>query len=158
LVGSMVGLNWRGMAVFGIGFLLLFFGAVFYTFRSWRREDAERLETEVVRVREQLEQEARRLIGEVQKEKQAKLAEALEQNKRTLLARIDDALREATEQEQSNQVASRDKARARLKRLDQQLRELQQLQPRMIRLNSELTAVENELTRNAREALAAGLP
>ena len=158
LVGSMVGLNWRGMAVFGIGFLLLFFGAVFYTFRSWRREDAERLETEVVRVREQLEQEARRLIGEVQKEKQAKLAEALEQNKRTLLARIDDALREATEQEQSNQVASRDKARARLKRLDQQLRELQQIQPRMIRLNSELTAVENELTRNAREALAAGLP
>ena len=52
LVGSFVGFNVRKAAWAGVVFLLLFLGAVAFTYRSWRHEEEESFGKEIERVRE----------------------------------------------------------------------------------------------------------
>jgi hypothetical protein len=153
LVGSMVGFSWRGLGLIGVAFLLFFIGAVIYTYSRWKQEDAEKLTGEIDRVREQLNTECRRLATEVQRDKQQRIAEALEQCKRQVLTRLDDVLRERLQVEQAEQAEAREKAKLRLRKLDQQARELQQLGQRIARLRSEVSALEQDVQRGLRDAV-----
>lgn len=153
LVGSMVGFSWRGIGAIGVAFLLFFIGAVVYTYRRWKQEDAEKLGGEIERVREQLVTECRRLANEVLRDKQQRIADVLEQGKRQVLSRLDDLLRERSQAEQAEQAEAREKAKLRLRKLEQQTRELQQLGQRIGRLRSEATTLEQDVQRALRDAV-----
>lgn len=153
-VGSMAGFSWRGMGGVGIGFLAIFIGAVFYTFRSWRGQDAERIDMELGRVREQLLQECRRVAAEVQREKQQQLGEHLDQVKRILVARLDDIQREQLRLEGDQLSQQRERARVRLRKLELQLRDLGGQGTRLTKLRHEATALVNDSARAIRDAAA----
>jgi hypothetical protein len=153
LIGSMVGFSWRGLGVIGIAFLLLFLGAVIYTYRAWKNEDREKLEAELERVRDQLQMECKRMATEVQREKQARLNEHLDQSKRALLLRIDDLLRERLQRDQEQQAEQRDRARARLRKLDQQLKELQANNARVSKLRQDGGNLLSDVQRGLRELI-----
>jgi hypothetical protein len=153
LVGSMVGFNWRRVAVVGILFLLLFIGAVVYTYRTWKHEDAERVAAELDRVRDYLGSELRKVIAEAQREKQAKLGELLESSKRMLGGRMEDAARDLQAHEQLTTQEERERARVRLRKLEQQQRELQVNGQKLVKLRQDSAALESELVRALGEGL-----
>ena len=151
LMGSMIGFSWRGIGIIGIAFLLLFIGTVIYTSRAWKREDAEKLESELDRIRDQLESECKRLVGEVQRVKQARIADHLDQMKRALLLRIDDLQRERQQREQEQHGEARERARARMRKLEQQLKDLQAHVSRIGKLRQDGTHLVADTQRNLRE-------
>lgn len=151
LVGSMVGFSWRGIGIIGIAFLLLFLGVVFYTYRAWKREDAEKLDAELDRVRDQLQMECKRLATDVQREKQSRIAEYLDQTKRALLLRIDDLQRERLQREQEQTGEARERARARLRKLDQQAKELQNHTSRLSKLRQDGNNLVADVQRSLRD-------
>jgi hypothetical protein len=147
LVGSMVGSSMRGLGIIGVVCLLMFIGVVIFTYRSWKQEDAEKLEGEIDRVREQLQQEGRRVASEVQREKQTRISDFLDQTRRTLVQRLDDLQREGVQRTQDDQNVQRERARARIRTLDQQLRELQALGTQVNRLRSDAAALVADTAR-----------
>lgn len=147
LIGSMVGFNWRRLAIVGILFLLLFVGAVIHTFRAWKREDTERVSAELERVRDQFGTELRKVIGEVQREKQGKLGELLETSKRMLGSRIEDAARDLQQVEQVTSQDERERARTRLRKLEQQQRDLQAHGQKLAKLKQDLVVMDSEMVR-----------
>jgi len=151
LLGSFVGFSWRGIGVLGFAFLLVFLAVVGLTYRSWKQEDAERLDKELERVREQLHSECRRVATEVQREKQARLAAHLEQIKRQTLMRIDDLMRERQTREQAALNEQRERARRRKEQLDRQMREAHTLGQRMGKLLTDVQRLSDDAAADARD-------
>lgn len=151
LMGSMIGFSWRGIGIIGTAFLLLFIGTVIYTYRTWKREDAEKLESELNRIRDQLQMECKKLAGEVQREKQTRIADHLDQTKRALLLRIDDLQRECQQREQEQQGEARERARLRMRKHDQQIKDLQAHAARIGKLLQDGTHLVADTQRNLRE-------
>jgi len=152
LVGSTVGFSLRGIGLIGIGFLLLFLGGVVYTFRAWRGEDEERVGNELERVREQLNQECRRMAAEAQREKQQQLAEHLEQVRRLWGARIEELQRDRLAAQAEAVAQQRDRARTRLRRIEQQQRDLSTAATRIARMKQDCGTLATEVARALREA------
>lgn len=152
LVGSLAGFSWRGLYVVGIIFLLLFIGAVIFTYRSWKQEDEDKFATELDRVREQLNMECMRIAAEVQREKQQRLMEHLEASKRALILRVDEIAREQMQREQDEANQQRERAKARARKVEQLQRELQALQIRVGKLRQDSGALELESGRQLRDA------
>jgi hypothetical protein len=153
LVGSMVGFNWRRIAIVGFLFLLLFIGTVIHTYRTWKHEDAERVNAELERVRDYLGAELRKVIAEAQREKQAKLGELLESAKRMLGSRMEDAARDLQATEQTNTQEERERARVRLRKLEQQQREQQLNGQKLVKLRQDASTLESDLVRALGEGL-----
>lgn len=151
LVGSMAGFTWRGLWIISVIFLLLFFGAVVFTYRSWKREDEEKFATELERVREQLSVECKRIAAEVQREKQQRLIEHLDATKRTLIQRIDEVAREQAQRGLDEANQQRERAKARARKVEQLQRELQALQLRVNKLRQDTGALEVEASRQLRD-------
>lgn len=150
LVGSMIGFSWRGLGAVGLVFLLMFAGVVIHTYRAWKREDSDKLDGELDRVREQLTTECRRIATEVQREKQQRLGEQLEQSKRSLTRRLDELLRDRLQSDQEQIAEQRERARLRLRKLDQQLRDLQALGARIGKLRQDSGALAADAARDLR--------
>lgn len=127
LVGSFVGFNVRQAAWAGVAFLILFLGTVAFTYRSWRHEEEESFAKEIERVRENVAAEFNRVLNEILREKQNRLQLALDEIKRQAVGRLDAALREAQLGKAQATESERCDARARLKLIEQRLRELQGL-------------------------------
>jgi hypothetical protein len=152
LVGTLGGLNWRGLWFIGFVFLALFVGAVFWTYRSWKQEDADKLDTELSRVREQLDQECERLAGEAQRAKEQQLAEHLDLCRKTLLLRLEELAQALQQREQEELTQQRERAAARARRADQLLRDLSSLQMRVGKIRQEAMNLESDAQRQFRDA------
>lgn len=124
LVGSFAGFNIRQAAWAGILFLILFIGAVAYTYKSWEREDEESLGKEIERVRESVSSELNRVLNEILREKQSRLQQALDEVKRDTSAKLDFLAREVSASKVAHADAERKESRDKLKVLDQRLKQL----------------------------------
>jgi hypothetical protein len=151
LLGSFAGFSWRGVGLLGVAFLVVFAAAVVLTYRTWQREDAERLDKELERVREQLLTECRRVAGDVQREKLARLAAHVDQIKRQVQLQIDDLQRDRQQREQTHVAAQRERSRRRREQLDRQLREAQNLQGRLGKLVLDVQRLRDDAAAEARE-------
>lgn len=125
LVGSFVGFNVRQAAWAGVAFLVLFLGTVAFTYRSWQREEEEGFDKEIERVRESVAAEFNRVLNDILREKQGRLQQVLDDIKRQAVSRLDAALREAQLNLAHGTESERRDARAKLKLIEQRLRELQ---------------------------------
>ena len=75
-------------------FLGLFICGVIYTFSSWRREDRERIEKELDRVKDSLSGEVKRILTEVNREKLSRISAHLGEISKEALRKIDASVRE----------------------------------------------------------------
>lgn len=124
LIGGFVGFNVRQAAFAGIILLVLFIGAVAWTYRSWRDEDRLTLEREMEKVRDGVLSELERLTADVARDLQARLQELLDGARRDFLGRLDTALREAQADAGALAEAQRREARARIKVIEQRDKDL----------------------------------
>ncbi len=151
LLGSFAGFSWRGVGLLGVAFLVVFIAVVVLTYRTWQREDAERLDKELERVREQLLTECRRVAGDVQREKLARLAAHADQIKRQVQLQIDDLQRDRQQREQSQLSEQRERSRRRREQLDRQLRETQNLLGRLGKLVLDVQRLHDDAAAEARD-------
>lgn len=149
LLGSFAGFNARGVGAFGVVFLIVFIVAIAMTYRSWKQEDAERLDKELEKVREQLLAECRRMIQEVQREKQSRLTAYLDQLKRQVMQRVDELQRDRQQKEQLASADRRERARRRKEQLDRQIRDGQTLAQRVGRLLQDLQRLAEDAASEA---------
>lgn len=151
LVGSLGGVNWRGFYFIGLAFFLLFVGAVFWTYRSWQREDRERFEQELVKVREQLAMECDRMAQEAQREKEARLQEYFDTTRRMWGSRLDECANELQQRELVEVQQQRERALVRARRADQVTRDLAAMQGRVGRLRQDCAALDMDIARQVRD-------
>ena len=151
LLGSFAGFSWRGVGLLGVAFMVVFVAVVVLTYRTWQREDAERLDKELERVREQLLTECRRVAGDVQREKLARLAAHADQIKRQVQLQIDDLQRDRQQREQSQLAEQRERSRRRREQLDRQLRETQNLLGRLGKLVLDVQRLHDDAAADARD-------
>jgi hypothetical protein len=130
---------------FGPLFIALFIGGVLWTYRSWARDDEERITKEIEKVREQLQTEAMRLMREGERERLSRLSDAIEQVRRDVLKRIDDFGRQLAQQAATNQARERAAVRDRLRIIDQKIKELDGIKSLLQRAEQDA----KELTRQA---------
>ncbi|MEY4762805.1 MAG: hypothetical protein RLZZ200_2661 [Pseudomonadota bacterium] len=140
LFGSFVGFNWRRVAWLGYLFMAIFVGAVFYTYRSWREEDALRISDELDKAREALGQELKRLAGETARELTSWAVEAVDQQRRQLQGRMDEVLRERQQGQQREQQQMREALQAQLRQVEVRDRQLQEIISGMQRAEMDLAA------------------
>jgi hypothetical protein len=151
LLGTFAGFSWRGVGLLGVAFLVVFIGVVVLTYRTWQQEDAERLDKELERVREQLLTECRRVAGDVQREKMARLAGHADQLKRQLQLQIDDLQRDRQARDQAQLAEQRERSRRRKEQLDRQLRETQNLAGRLGKVVLEVQRLHDDAAAEARD-------
>ncbi len=149
LFGGVFGLSrtakWVGWLMIG-----LFIGGVIYTFFSWRHEDREKMEKELERVKEALQDEVKRLFGETQREKIARILAHAETLKKEALRRLDEVARETQRARLESVEADKQEQRRRQRILEQQSRDLQGHLQRV----SQLRQAAGEVETMARSLLA----
>lgn len=104
---------------------LIFFGAIIYSFLVWPKEDAERLAKELDKVRDGLSTELKRLLTELQREKQSKFTEHLDGEKKRITRKLDELQRVSNTQQEQALTTQREQANKRLQQIEQQLKDLQ---------------------------------
>lgn len=154
LAGSFVGFNLRQAAWAGVLFLILFIGSVLYTFRAWKRLEQEELRKEIERLRETLSMEINRMLNDILREKLNFLQQQLDEIKREANHRLDTALREAQLNKSQATEAERRDARAKLKLIDQRLRDFQGMDVHISRLRQGVTALGREATAGLGQVIA----
>jgi hypothetical protein len=148
------GRNVRSMlAPFGLLFIVLFVIAVLWTYRSWEREDKERLTKEIEKVREQLQSEAMRLVRDGERERLARLTEALEQVRREAMKRVDDFGRQLTQAAAATQSRERGAVRDRLRIIDQRVKELDGIRSSLQRAEQDANELAKQTDVLLRQAL-----
>ncbi|MBX9608530.1 MAG: hypothetical protein K2Y51_20090 [Gammaproteobacteria bacterium] len=125
LFGSFLGFNWRNYPLLGWIFLAGFALAVSFTYRAWREEDDERIGDELERLRDALRPELRRIASDACRELLGLHLEWLEQQRRQLTAMLDERFRQLQASTLRAANASRERAQAALRGIEQRERQLQ---------------------------------
>jgi hypothetical protein len=140
------------LMIFG---LPLFFIGVIYSYISYPKEEAARMDKELKRVRDEVLSNSRRLNSDVNRQKQSKLRDYIESLKKTWVEQVEKALSDAQQREQLEQQKQADTARKRVQGIEQKLAELQRQQLNMTQLKTGSQQLLNDsqqvLTRLAKQ-------
>jgi hypothetical protein len=112
----------QALMIFGIP---LFLGGVLYSYFTFPKEERERLDKELKRVREEVLISSRRLIADINRQKISLIRNHLDKAKKEWTEQVDKLLKEAQNQQQAQQSKTVETARKRLQDIDQQLAQLQ---------------------------------
>jgi len=122
------------LMVFGIP---LFFGGVLYSYFTFPKEERERLDKELKRVREEVLSSARRLISDINRQKITLIRNHLDKAKKDWSEQVDKLLKEAQAQQQLQHSNATEIARKRSQDIEQQLAQLQNHKVQLKQLRSE---------------------
>jgi len=137
------------IAVFSI---LLFVVGFFSTYRSWKRQDGERMAKELERAQEQLETQMRRAIGDALREESRRLSLAVGECGRSLARQLEGVSRRSAEAG----VKAREREVREMERRSENLaKQLQELEKVNERLAGERSRTQRELSEKERELLSA---
>jgi hypothetical protein len=143
----------RRSPVFPVLMGSLFAGGVAYTFVSWKRQEDERVEKELARLRDGLDLELRRMHGEVQREKLSRLSTHVADVQKAFQREIDRVARDTAARRLERVEAERSELRSRLKVLEARARSTQAHGAEIARLHDDSEKLREEIAR----ALAAAL-
>ena len=139
---SMMGLgSLREAPLLGLIVFLVFIGAFIYSYYGWKREDQERLEKEVSRVREEVQNNSRRILAELTREKQSRIADFLERVKKQWQLVLDKTLQDWQQRERQNTEKQSQHARQRLSSIDTQISQWQREQMPVQKLQSSVSRI-----------------
>lgn len=149
LLGYM-GIDVRNSGWLGVLILPVFIGGIIYTYRSWKQEDAARLDKELTRVRDEVLNIARRMLSDINRQKIAKLVEYSDAIKRSWQEQLEKRGSEWQAREQDLARQQTQQARDRMNQIDTQLREWQGQQAMVQQLKNSAT----QLQRTSERAVA----
>lgn len=151
MLGMMFGATTlRENPLVGLILFLVFFGSIIYSFIGWRKDDEDRIAKELDKLRDGVISEVHRLVSEVQRELVTRMTDVLEQTKKVWseeLERLSGTVGR-TLQQQAEQ--DRQSVRDRLRVLEQQKRELANLQTGINRLCQQSEALLKDCKANLR--------
>jgi len=104
---------------------LIFIGAIVYSYIVWPKEDAERFAKELDKIHDGLASEIKRLLSELQREKQTKVSEHLDIQKKNLLKELDQLSRNTQRTQETAINQQKQQANKSLGQIEQQIKELQ---------------------------------
>jgi hypothetical protein len=139
LVGKAVGLD-TGNSLIGIAMLVIFVIGFVSTFRSWKTQDAERIGKELDRVRDQLDNELRKVLSDVSRDKGLRMASHLNDLQRAGLREFDRVEREVLLTKQKSLDSGRSEERLRLKQAEGRLEGLGRLSETLAGLRNQIDA------------------
>jgi hypothetical protein len=150
LVGMLFQTNWRQHYWVVLLLLPLFIGAAIYSSRSSREDTESRRQKELEKLREQLLRDVRRVITEMQRDRQARVQAVVENLKREALRQID-ARGRATTQARSDQLQrARSDLRDRTRLTDGKLRDAAALASNVARARGNVAQLLSEAERALR--------
>lgn len=141
-------LMWTLPVVFVVGVVL--------SFKSWREADESRMHRELDRVRDQLNSELKRLIGDLQREKLTRIQDVIEASRREIARRVDVAVREYSTAKQERVNRLRQEGREKLRNLDQRSRDVQGLSSGVSRLRQMSSDIDRDIGAGLREIAKSG--
>lgn len=124
-----LGLNLRDSGWMGWLMVPVFIGGIAWSYVAWRREDRERLDKEVGKVRNELLQTSRRLAAEVERLKQRRLAEHVESARGRWQRQAEDLQRAVAERQAADARQSSAQGKQRVQLIEQQVAEWRALRP-----------------------------
>lgn len=130
---------------------LILIGGFAYTFVQWPKEDAEKLTKELEKVRDGLNGEMRRVIGDVQRFIQQQLIEIIETQKRFLQKNLQETQQNYQADIQQRAAEERVKQQQGMQQIDQELRQWQSTERQLERLRSEARSLTQALNRKRAE-------
>ncbi len=133
-----VGMDLRSSPWLSFIVVPMFFGAIGYSFYSFRKDEEYRLDKELTRVREELLSAGRRTITDLNRLKQTKLNEFTDQQKKQWLQQLESFAKEQQNKQQAEQAQAASKAKARIGAIDSQLSELNSLSSTVQRVSREV--------------------
>lgn len=113
---------------------IILIGGFIYTFIQWPKEDAEKLEKELDRVRDGLKGELRRITSDIQRFVQQQTFELLDQQKREFGKAIQATVQQFQDEQKKNVENERQKQQQSLQQIDQELRQWQAIERQLERL------------------------
>ncbi|WP_406827851.1 hypothetical protein [Microbulbifer sp. ARAS458-1] len=125
---AMMGINLRDNPLIGVIIFFVFVGAFVFTYYGWKREDEERLEKELSRVREEVLGSSRRLLGELTREKQSRIGDSLERVKKQWQLVLDRTLQDWQQRERQTSEKQSHQSRQRLANIDTLINQWQRQQ------------------------------
>ncbi|MEY8252738.1 MAG: hypothetical protein RPR91_10150 [Colwellia sp.] len=140
---AMWGIELRN-ALMGVAPVLLV-GGFIYTFVQWPKEDAERLNKELDRIRDTLQSEVKRMVADIQRFIQQQIMELLEHNKRLVQKSLQEQLQYQQDQARKQEENQRQQQQKKFQQVDQSLRQWQTVERQLERLKSDAQTLEREL-------------
>lgn len=104
---------------------LIFIGAIVYSYVVWPKEDAERFAKELDKIHDGLASEIKRLLNELQRDKQAKLTDHFDNEKKSAIKKLDELNRGYQNTQEQAVDQQKQQAQQRLGQIDQQIKDLQ---------------------------------
>ena len=123
---------------------LIFLGATLYSFIMWPKEDAERLDKELDKVRDGLSSEIKRLLNDLQRDKQSKINDHLDSQKKNIQKKLEELMRETQKEQEQAIGQQKEQAQKRIQQIDMQSKELQTLERDIAALMRECDSLERE--------------
>jgi hypothetical protein len=142
LIGGFLGFNLRDAAWVGLLLLLVFFITAAFAVFGWRRDDAQLLDKEIFRIRDQLDATLERLTDGLMREKLTRYQSLIDETRRAALQRLDVIGRETQALRVSNSEEEKRSSRARLKMLDVRRTEIVSLSARLARAEAQLASTQ----------------
>jgi Skp family chaperone for outer membrane proteins len=108
----------------GLILFCVFIGSIIFSFITWKKDDAERIDKELEKLRDGVVNEIHRLTAELQRDMQSKVTDQIEHTKRVWTEELDSLAETYGKERQRQSEAERQQVRDRLRVLEQQKREL----------------------------------
>jgi len=140
IFGGMLGFNYRNYAFMSVFFVLLFLGGTVFTFFSWRKDDAFKMEKEVDKAKDQLHSEYLRAVTEIERNRVKRLSDEITQFTRQQRQAFEQWQRKSTDEIKTKMLDAKDKDKQKKSMLKAEMVRFGRLQVDL----SQLAQKENE--------------
>ncbi|MCK0154917.1 hypothetical protein MWU49_14470 [Alcanivorax sp. S6407] len=125
---------------------IILIGGFIYTFIQWPKEDAEKLEKELDRVRDSLKNESRRVVSDVQRFIAQQLFDLLETQKREFQKGLQHTLQKHQDSQRDKASEEKQKQQQATQQIDQELQQWQGTQRQLERLRADVQGLLRAMT------------
>lgn len=151
MMGMILGGSLSGMGVdikktISILAPLLLIGGFIYTYIQWPKEDAEKLEKELDRIRDSLASEVKRMASDIQRFIQQQINDLLERYKKAINDMLEGHLNQQRESQKAHAQQAQQKIEHKLQDVDASLKQWQSVERRIERLRQDVQALNRELS------------
>ncbi|MBB3168025.1 hypothetical protein [Simiduia aestuariiviva] len=142
-----IGVDLRTSGWLGMVLVPVFIGTIIYTFISFKKDEAHRVDKELSRVREELLASSRRLSAEISRLKQTKLAEYTDALKKQWSLQLEQTAKDVSARTQAERDQIAHRARTRIGAIDTQLSEWQNYRLTVQRLITNVQQLHDKMLR-----------
>lgn len=145
LLGYM-GFNVRSSAWIGILIVPVFIGSIVYTFLSWKKQDALRIEKEIQKIRNETSNKAKRLMSDIFRESQNRIHTLLDEYKKVLIELSEKRMEDERNKLQDRDNKEKQRSQQRIDSIEMQIRQWDGYQLDVKNIIREFSAFQRQLS------------